>query len=106
MAESEIDEAIGRIADQNRPFLPQGEGAEAKLGDKVTIAFSGTIDGEAFEGGTGDDVPVVIGSQSFIPGFEEQLVGIKAGESAHRQGAVPGELSRRPSLPARTPSST
>jgi trigger factor len=81
VTDQEIDEAIARIADQNKPYAPKGEGAEAKLGDRVTISFVGSIDGVPFEGGTGDDVPVVIGSKTFIPGFEEQLAGIKAGES-------------------------
>jgi len=81
VAESEVDEGIKRIAQQNRPFAPKGEGAEAKLGDRVTISFKGTIDGVPFEGGSGDDMPVEIGSKSFIPGFEEQLVGVKVGET-------------------------
>ena len=81
VTEAEIDEAVARIADQNRPFLPKGEGAEAKLGDKVNVSFTGTIDGAPFEGGSGEDIAVVIGSKSFIPGFEEQLAGIKAGET-------------------------
>jgi len=80
VTEPEIDEAIARIVDQNRPFKAKEEGAEAKLGDKVTISFVGTIDGAPFEGGAGDDIPVTIGSKTFIPGFEEQLAGIKAGE--------------------------
>jgi trigger factor len=79
VAESEIDESIGRIVEQNRPFLPKGEGAAAGNGDKVTISFKGTIDGVPFEGGSGEDIPVELGSKSFIPGFEEQLVGIKIG---------------------------
>src|SRR5690606_30059448 len=49
-------------------------------GDRLTVDFVGTIDGEAFEGGTAEDIKVEIGSNSFIPGFEEQLVGAKAGE--------------------------
>ncbi len=81
VADSEIDEAIGRIVDQNRPFAPKGEGAEAANGDKVTISFKGTIDAVPFEGGSGEDIPVELGSKSFIPGFEEQLVGIKSGET-------------------------
>jgi trigger factor len=81
VADSEIDEAIGRIVDQNRPFAPKGEGAEAATGDKVTISFKGTIDGVPFEGGSGEDIPVDLGSKTFIPGFEEQLVGIKIGET-------------------------
>ncbi len=80
VTDQEIDEAVARLGEQNRPFVSKGEGGEAKLGDRVTISFVGTIDGVPFEGGTGEDVPVVIGSKSFIPGFEEQLAGIKAGE--------------------------
>jgi len=80
VGEAEVAEAVERIAQENRPFADKGEGAKAVQGDKVVISFAGTIDGEPFEGGTGEDVAVVIGSKSFIPGFEEQLVGIAAGE--------------------------
>jgi trigger factor len=92
--ESEIDAAVKAIADQNKPFAPKGEGAEAKLGDKVTISFVGSIDGTPFEGGSGEDVPVVIGSKGFIPGFEEQLAGIKAGESRTLQVPFPENYGR------------
>lgn len=81
VADSEVDEAVQRIADQNKPYAPKAEGEPAKLGDRVTISFVGTIDGEPFEGGSGEDIPVTIGSKSFIPGFEEQLAGIKVGET-------------------------
>ena len=87
--DAEIDEAIGRIAEQNRPYLPKGEGAAAVTGDQVTISFTGTIDGVPFEGGTGEDIAVVIGSNSFIPGFEEQLIGIKAGETRTVKATFP-----------------
>ena len=87
--EGEIDEAIKVIADQNRPFMPKPEGAEAATGDKVTISFTGTIAGAPFEGGSGEDIAVVIGSNSFIPGFEEQLVGIKAGENRNVKASFP-----------------
>jgi len=89
VSDAEIDEAVDRIADQNRPFLPKGEGADAASGDKVTISFTGTIGGEPFEGGTAEDIAVVIGSNSFIPGFEEQLVGIKAGENRTVKASFP-----------------
>ncbi len=81
VSESDVDEAIKRIADSNRSYAPKGEGAKAESGDRVTIKFKGTINGEAFEGGTGEGIQVVIGSNTFIPGFEEQLIGIGAGES-------------------------
>jgi trigger factor len=81
VTDAEIDEAIGRIAEQNRPYLPKDANAPAVTGDRVTISFTGSIDGAPFEGGSGDDIPVLIGSSSFIPGFEEQLMGIKAGDA-------------------------
>ncbi|HEV3185381.1 MAG TPA: trigger factor [Xanthobacteraceae bacterium] len=81
VSEEEVDAAIGRIVDANRPFVAKGEGAKAETGDKVTVSFKGTIDGQPFEGGTADDIAVELGSKSFIPGFEEQLAGIAAGEA-------------------------
>ncbi len=81
VTEADIDEAIKRIADQNKSYEAKGEGAKAASGDRVTISFKGTIDSVAFEGGTAQDVPLVIGSGSFIPGFEDQLVGIGEGET-------------------------
>ncbi len=81
VADDEINEALQKIADQNRPFAAKPEDGKAEDGDRVTISFTGTIDGVPFEGGAGEDVPVVIGSKSFIPGFEDQLVGIGTGEN-------------------------
>jgi trigger factor len=77
--DAEIDQTLQSIAEQNRPFNDSNGPAAAS--DRVTISFQGTIDGTPFEGGSGDDVALVIGSAQFIPGFEDQLVGIKAGES-------------------------
>jgi trigger factor len=79
--DAEVADALDKIAEQNRPFAAKGEGLKAETGDKVTVSFTGTIDGAPFEGGTGEDIAVLIGSNSFIPGFEEQLIGIGAGES-------------------------
>jgi trigger factor len=81
ITDTEINEAIQRIADANRGYAPKGEGAKAESGDRVTISFTGRINGEAFEGGTGEGIQVVIGTGQFIPGFEEQLIGIGAGET-------------------------
>src|SRR6476646_6433119 len=69
------------MAEQNRPFAAKAEGAKAEKGDRVTINFKGTIDGVPFDGGTGEGIAVVIGAGQFIPGFEEQLIGIGAGET-------------------------
>ena len=81
VGDADINEAIQRIADQNRAFAAKDEGAKAEAGDRVTINFKGTIDGVAFDGGTGENIQVVIGSNTFIPGFEEQLIGIGAGDT-------------------------
>ena len=89
VADAEIDDAVKTIAEGNRPFLPKAEGAEAASGDKVTINFTGSIDGVPFEGGTGEDIAVVIGSNSFIPGFEEQLIGVKAGDQRTVKASFP-----------------
>jgi trigger factor len=78
---AEVDDAIKRIAEQNRTFTPKAEGVKAEAGDRVTVSFKGTIDGTPFDGGTGDNVPVTIGSNTFIPGFEDQLIGIASGET-------------------------
>ena len=81
VTDADVDEAIKRIADQNRAFAAKGEGAKAETGDRVTISFKGAINGTPFEGGTGEGIQVTIGSNTFIPGFEEQLLGIAAGET-------------------------
>ena len=78
--DSEVDEALQRMAGQSRPFTERDEGAEAQDGDRVTIDFVGRIDGEEFEGGKGEGIDLELGSGSFIPGFEEQLVGAKVGD--------------------------
>ncbi len=79
VTDAEIDQTLQRIAEQNRPFIAKSEGAEK--GDRVVMSFQGMIDGQPFEGGAGEDVPLVLGSGQFIPGFEDHLMGVKAGES-------------------------
>src|SRR5215210_443316 len=80
VSDAELDEALQRMADRNRPFSGKAEGEAAATGDRVAVDFVGRIDGQEFEGGKGEGIQVEIGSGSFIPGFEEQLVGAKAGE--------------------------
>jgi trigger factor len=81
VTDAEVDDAIKRIAEQNRTFAAKGEGAKAEIGDRVTVSFKGSINGTPFDGGTGENIQVTIGSNTFIPGFEEQLIGIAAGET-------------------------
>jgi trigger factor len=80
VADAEVEEALGKIAEQNRPFAPKGEGAKVESGDRVVIDFTGRLDGRPFEGGTGGDIGVNVGSNTFIPGFEDQLIGMTGGE--------------------------
>jgi trigger factor len=80
VSDQEVDDALQKIAMQSRPYAAKPEGSTAESGDRVTISFVGSIDDVPFEGGTGEDVPVTIGSGTFIPGFEDQLVGIAPGE--------------------------
>lgn len=81
VTDAEVEQGIARIVDQNKPYMVRPEGEKAAKDDRVTISFSGTIDGKPFEGGSGDDAVVLIGSNTFIPGFEDQLIGIGAGET-------------------------
>jgi trigger factor len=79
VSDAEVDDAIGRIAESGRSFTAKD--GKAGKGDRVVISFNGKIGGEPFEGGAGDDVPVVLGSGRLIPGFEDQLIGYGAGQS-------------------------
>jgi trigger factor len=81
VTDAEVEEALGRIAEQNRPFAPKGEGAKVESGDRVVVDFTGRLEGKPFEGGTGGDIGVNVGSNTFIPGFEDQLIGMAAGET-------------------------
>ena len=78
--DASVDEALNNLAKSSQAFEDKKKGSKAKDGDQVVIDFKGSVDGEAFEGGSGDDYPLVLGSNSFIPGFEAQLVGAAAGD--------------------------
>ena len=78
--ETAVDEALKSLAENAQDFEDREDGAAAEDGDQVVIDFVGRIDGEAFEGGSAEDYPLTLGAGSFIPGFEEQLVGAKAGD--------------------------
>ena len=81
VTDAQINEALDKVAEQNRPFAAKAEGAKVEKGDRVVIDFAGRIDGAPFEGGIGGDVGVNVGAGTFIPGFEDQLVGMAAGET-------------------------
>ena len=75
-----VTEALTNLAASSQSFEDRRKGSKAQSGDQVVIDFAGTVDGVAFEGGSAEDHALVLGSGSFIPGFEDQLVGAKAGE--------------------------
>ena len=75
-----VDEALANLAGSAQSFEDRKKGSKAKDGDQIVIDFAGSVDGDAFEGGSAEDYPLVLGSGSFIPGFEEQLTGAKAGD--------------------------
>ena len=89
--DAEIDEALKNIADSNRPTVEVTAKRAAKAGDVVVIDFIGRIDGEAFEGGAAEGHSLELGSNSFIPGFEDGLVGAKAGETRDVNVSFPEE---------------
>ena len=76
--EASVEEALANLAETAQNFQSRGKGRGAKKGDQVVIDFLGSVDGVPFEGGTGEDYPLVLGSNSFIPGFEDQLIGAAA----------------------------
>ncbi len=78
--DAQLEETLDQVAENNMKYEPRGKTAKAKDGDAVVIDFVGKIDGEPFEGGAAEGHTLVLGSGSFIPGFEEQLVGTKTGE--------------------------
>ena len=78
--EASVTEALENLAKTAQNFEDRKKGSKAKDGDQVVIDFVGKVDGEAFEGGSAEDYPLVLGSNSFIPGFEAGLVGVNAGE--------------------------
>ena len=88
-AQSDIDEALQSLAKNAQTFEAK-EGA-AETGDQVVFDFIGKVDGEPFDGGSAEDYPLVLGSGSFIPGFEEQLVGVTAGEEKQVEVSFPAE---------------
>jgi trigger factor len=81
VTDDDVKESLNKLASQQRTFEPKGEDAAAVEGDQITIDFVGKIDGIPFEGGTAENSQLILGSGSFIPGFEDQLKGAKAGDA-------------------------
>lgn len=89
--DASVEEALASLAKTAQDFKDRKKGTKAKDGDQVVIDFVGKVDGEPFDGGAAEDYPLVLGSNSFIPGFEEQLVGVKAEEEKAVEVTFPEE---------------
>ncbi|MDF2494104.1 trigger factor [Sphingomonas sp.] len=91
-----IDEQLQKFADQTKKWEDAEEGYAAKMGDLVTVDFVGkTMDGVAFEGGTGTDMAIELGSGRLIPGFEDATVGVKAGEERQIKVTFPEDYQAK-----------
>ena len=91
ISDEELDERVDSLAQQFKEFTEADEGQAAKDGDTVVIDFEGSVDGELFEGGAAEGHSLELGSNSFIPGFEEQLVGVKKGDETVVKVSFPEE---------------
>lgn len=79
--EADVDKEVQRVFAQQRGFEDKGDDAVVEQGDRLGLSFKGTMNGEAFAGGSADHAHLTVGAGEFIPGFEEQLVGMKKGET-------------------------
>jgi len=93
--EEDIQEALQRIADQQTTYAPRKETQKSKKGDMLTVNYVGRIDGEEFDGGKGEKVDIVLGSDTFIPGLEKQLTGAKAGDDVKVEVTFPEDYGAK-----------
>lgn len=91
ITDEDVEKQLKNFQDRQGKMVDAPEDAAVADGDFTTLDFEGFVDGEAFEGGKGKDYPLQIGSGSFIPGFEEQLIGVKVGEEKEVQVKFPEE---------------
>ncbi|HSZ11237.1 MAG TPA: trigger factor [Rhizomicrobium sp.] len=93
VTDDDVEDALKRVSEQARTFTARPEGEGAELDDLIVIDFVGTIDGEEYETGKVDDLNLRLGSGVLIPGYEEQLIGAKAGEVKVIKATYPSEYS-------------
>jgi trigger factor len=94
VADEDVEKSIERLAESQKVFMDKGADAAAEMGDAVSIDFVGKIDGEEFEGGKSENFDLTLGSGSFVPGFEEQLVGVKQGDARTVKVTFPDDYGR------------
>jgi trigger factor len=95
VSDEDVAETMGVVAERHRRLKERKAGEKAREGDVVVIDFTGSIDGVPFEGGVGKNYHLELGSGQFIPGFEEQLIGVKAGEERTVSVPFPAEYHKR-----------
>ena len=93
VTDNDIEQAIDRLRAANLRYKPKDNAAEN--GDRLTVDFVGKINGEAFEGGSTENAPIVLGTGNFIPGFEEGLAGAKAGEEREVEATFPANYPEK-----------
>ncbi len=94
IADAEVDAEVNRVFHQNRGYADKGDGAVVENGDRLGLSFVGKVDGKPFDGGTSDHAHLTVGSGEFIPGFEEQLVGVKKGETKEVKVTFPKDYGK------------
>jgi trigger factor len=92
---SDVETALDRLVEERRAYSEKSQGAIAEVHDRVTIDFDGTIDGVPFEGGEGRDIQVALGSNTFLPGFEDQLIGVAVGDKRTVRATFPEAYAAR-----------
>ena len=90
---AEIDNALDRLAEQQKSFEDAPAKHKAKVGDLVVMDYAGSVDGDAFEGGTGEDMEIELGSGRLIPGFEDGLTGAKVGDKKTIKVTFPADYT-------------
>jgi len=94
VSEEDVTKEMKRLFSEQREYEDRAEGAPIASGDRVGLNFVGKIDGEAFEGGASDHAHVIVGAGQYIPGFEEQLIGMKKGDSGEIKVTFPAEYGQ------------
>ena len=92
--EADVDKEVERVFRQNRGYEPKSEEGVVETGDNLGLTFEGKIDGKPFAGGSSDHAHLVVGAGDFIPGFEEQLIGMKKGETRAIEVTFPADYNR------------
>jgi trigger factor len=93
VADDDVNDAVKRMADQQRTYEPKGDDTAAESSDQIVMDFEGRIDGALFDGGKAENSRLVLGSASFIPGFEDQLIGAKPGDDRTVKVTFPADYN-------------